>query len=66
MAVVIPPPQLNVAPPVLDDAVSTSLIAVHVKTVGAATLALGTVIFCVTFADAVAVHPLAGFVTVTV
>ena len=45
MVVVIPAPQLNVAPPVVDEAVNTSLGLVQVKTVGAATLALGAVIF---------------------
>ena len=45
VAVVIPAPQLNVAPPVVDEAVNTSLGLLHVKTVGAATLALGAVMF---------------------
>ena len=54
------------APPVVDDAVNVSLVVVQVKTAGAATLALGTVIFCVTVADAELVHPFDGSVTVTV
>ena len=41
MAVVTPPPQLNVAPPVVEDTVSVSLMVEQVKTVGAATLAYG-------------------------
>ena len=45
VAVVIPAPQLNVAPPFVDDAVNVSLVIVQVKTVGAAMLALGAVIF---------------------
>ena len=42
---VTPPPQLNVAPPVVDDAVNVSLNIVQVKTAGAAILAFGAVIF---------------------
>ena len=45
VAVVTPPPQLNVAPPVVDDAVIVSVVVAQVKTPGAATLALGTVVF---------------------
>ena len=45
VAVVIPPPQLKVAPPVVEDAVNTSLVTVQFKTTGAATLAFGAVIF---------------------
>ena len=63
---VLPPPQLNVAPPVVDDAVSVSLTVVQVKTTGAAMLAFGAVLFCVTIAEAVFVQPFTGFVTVTV
>ena len=63
---VFPPPQLKVAPPVGEDAVNAWLTIVQVRTTGAATLALGAVMFCVTVADAVLVHPLTGFVTVTV
>ena len=66
VAVVIPPPQLKVAPPVVDEAVRVSLVVVQFKTTGAAMLALGAVIFCVTVAEAVAVHPFAGLVTVTI
>jgi hypothetical protein len=65
-AVVIPPPQLNVAPPVVDEAVNVSLVVAQVRTVGAAILALGAAIFCVTVAEAVLVHPFVGLVTVTV
>ena len=42
---VIPPPQLNVAPVVVEDAFSTSLVVVQVNTAGAAMLAFGVVIF---------------------
>ena len=66
VAVVIPPPQLKVAPPVVEEAVNTSLITVQFKTTGEATLALGGVMFWVTVAEAVDVHPFAGLVTVTV
>ena len=45
VAVVMPPPQLNVAPTVVEDAVSVSLVVEHVKTTGADTLAFGAVIF---------------------
>ena len=45
VAVVIPPPQLNVAPPVVDDAVNISLVVEQVKIIGAATPALGGVMF---------------------
>ena len=65
-AVVTPPPQLKVAPPVVEDAVNISLVALQVKTTGTLTLALGGVVFCVTVADAVFVQPFAGLVTVTV
>ena len=63
---VTPPPQLNVAPPVDEEAVNVSLVVVHVNTVGAATFAVGTVVFCVTVVDAELVQPLDGSVTVTV
>ncbi len=45
VAVVIPPPQLKVAPPVVEEAVNVSPVFVQVKTDGAATLALGAVMF---------------------
>lgn len=45
LAVVIPPPQLNVTPPVVDDAVKVSLVFVQLKTAGAEMLTLGTAIF---------------------
>ena len=65
-AVVMPPPQLNVAPVVVDDAVKVSLVVVQVRTTGVAMLALGKLMFCVTVVEAVLVHPLVGSVTVTV
>jgi hypothetical protein len=63
---VLPPPQLNVAPVVVDDAVRVTLLTVQFKLPEAVTPALGTVLFCVTVCVAVAVHPFAGSVTVTV
>ena len=66
VGVVTPPPQLKVAPPVVDEAVNVSLGDEQVKTVGDDMLALGTAIFCATVVDAVMVHPFAGSVTVTV
>ena len=66
VVVVTPPPQLKVAPPVVDEAVKASLVVAQVRTDGAAMLALGTVMFCVTVEEAVAVQPLPGLVTVTV
>ena len=44
-AVIIPPPQLNVTPAVVDDAVSVSLILLQVKTDGDDMPAFGEVIF---------------------
>ena len=44
-AVVTPPPQLNVAPPVVEEAVNTSLVFEHVNTAGALMLAFGGAIF---------------------
>ena len=63
---VTPPPQLNVAPAVVDEAVMFSLSVVQVRVTGVAMLALGAVIFCETGTDAVLVQPFAGSVTVTV
>ena len=63
---VTPPPQLNVAPVVVEVAVIVSLVFVQVKMPGAPTPALGAVIFCVTVAEAVLVHPFEGSVTVTI
>ena len=44
-AVVVPPPQLKVAPVVVDEAVNISLMFVQVKTDGDAILMLGAVMF---------------------
>ena len=63
---VLPPPQLNVAPIVVDDAVRVTLVTEQVNVAGTAMLALGGVMVCVTVCEAVAVHPFAGSVTVTV
>jgi len=41
----MPPPQLNVAPVVVEEAVNVSEVVTQVKTTGAAILALGVVIF---------------------
>ena len=63
-APVMPAPQLKVAPVVVDEAVSTSLCAVHVKTAGMLKLTLGVgARLIVTLAVAVA---LLASVTVTV
>ena len=64
--VVIPAPQLKVAPVVVEDAVSTWLIDEQVRTPGVAMLAFGVVMFCVTVVVAVCVQPFDGSVTVTV
>ena len=63
--VVIPPPQLYVAPTVDEDAVIVTLRKVQVNVAGGAMLTFGVVIFCVTMVEAEAVHPFAGSVTVT-
>ena len=66
MVVVTPPPQLNVAPAVVEEAVNISLVFKQVKTVGGTIAAFGGVTDCVTFVETVLVQPLAGSVTVTV
>ena len=45
VAVVTPAPQLNVAPPVVEEAVNVSLVTAQVRVTGAAMLALGAVMF---------------------
>ena len=45
MVVVFPPPQLNVAPAVVDEAVKVSLVVTQVKTTGVAIAAFGTGVF---------------------
>jgi hypothetical protein len=55
-----------VAPVVVDDTVRVTLVTEQVNVAGAAMLELGDVMFCVTVCDAVAEHPFAGSVTVTV
>ena len=45
MVVVFPPPQLTVAPAVVDEAVNTWLVVTHVKAAGVAIAALGTGVF---------------------
>ena len=65
-AVVIPPPQLKVAPPAVDEAVKVSLVFEQVKMLGVEMLAEGELVFCSIDVEPVLVHPLAGFVTVTV
>ena len=66
VAVVIPPPQLKVAPPVVEDAVNVSLTTAQVKIEGGAMAALGGVTVRITVIEAEAVQPLVGSVTVTV
>ena len=66
MGVVIPPPQLKVTPPVLDEAMSVSLLFKQVNTVGDVMLAPGAVIFWVTVVVALLVQPFDGSVAVTV
>lgn len=66
LTVVTPPPQLKVAPVVVEEAVSVSVVVVQVKVTGAAMAELGGVVFWVTVTDAVLVHPFDGSVTVTV
>ena len=41
----MPPPQLKVAPPVVDDAVNVSLVVAQVNTPGVAILVFGAVMF---------------------
>ena len=65
VAVVTPPPQLNVALLVVDEAVNVSLVKVQVNTAGVEILAFGSVIFCTTETDVVPVQPFAGSVAVT-
>ena len=65
VAVVMPPPQLNVAPAVVELAVNVVLVVVHVSGAGGAMLTFGGVMFWITVIDAVAVHPLPGSVAVT-
>ena len=60
------PVQLNVAPGVNELAVIFPLNVVHVNTKGNPAVAVGGVVFVVTATVVVAVHPFAGFVTVTV
>ena len=63
---VFPPPQLNVVPPVVDDAVNVTLVLVQVSIAGVAILTFGAVMFCVTDSEALVVQPFAGSVTVAV
>ena len=60
------PDQENVTPPVDEEPDNTRVVFVHVKTCAGPALALGGVIFCVTFTVAGLVQLFAGFVTVTV
>ena len=66
VVVVFPPPQSNVAPPVVEDAVNVTLVLVQVSTAGAAMLALGATADCVTVTEEVLVQAFDGSVTVTV
>ena len=62
---VFPPPQLNVAPAVLDEAVNVSLVLVHVSSVGGEILRFGATISWIIVTEAEPVHPLDGSVAVT-
>jgi hypothetical protein len=63
----VPPPlHVNVAPAVVEDAVSVVLVTVQFNTAGGAILTLGVVVFCVTVVEAEAVQPFAGSVAETV
>lgn len=64
--VLIPAPQVNVAPVVVDVAVIVSLVLVHVSTEGTEIVRLGATTFWLTVTDTVAVQPFEGSVTVTV
>ena len=61
-----PPLHANVTPPVVDEAVSVTLVIAQVSVAGGAILTLGGVVFDITAAKAEAVHPFDGSVTVTV
>ena len=65
VAVVMPPPQLNVAPGVVEPAVRVTLVMVQVSSAGGAIVTFGTVMFWVTVVVVVAVQLLAGSVTIT-
>ena len=64
--VVTPPPQLTVAPGVVDDATRPWLVNAQVNIAGVAILTLGDTMFWVTPAEAVFVQPFVGSVMVTV
>lgn len=61
-----PPLHANVAPEVVDDAVSVTDELVQVISAGGAIDTFGVTVFCETVADAVALHPAAVAVTVYV
>ena len=65
VGVVIPPPQLNVAPAVVEVAVSVPVVLVQVRTDGGLMPAFGDVMFWVTVTAAEVVQLLEGSVTVT-
>ena len=65
VAVVIPPPQLKVAPVVVDETDKTSLVFKHVNVAGVAIATFGEVIFWMTVTVAVLLQPFDGSVTVT-
>ena len=62
----MPPPQANVAPAVVEDAVSVSKMLLQVKIDGGAIVALGATMFWVTLMVAELVQPFDGSVAVTV
>ena len=64
VGVVTPPPQLNVVPAVVEDAVNTWLVVVQVRMTGGAIPALGGLTVWETVTEAVDIHPFEGSVTV--
>ena len=62
----MPPPQANVAPAVVEDAVSVSKMLLQVKIDGGAIVELGATMFWVTLMVAELVQPFDGSVAMTV
>ena len=66
VADVIPPPQSNVTPVVVDEALSVTIVMVQVRSAGGAIVTFGMVMFWITVTEADAWHPVDGSVAVTV
>jgi hypothetical protein len=66
VVLVLPPPQSYVTPGVVEEAVSVTVVTVHVNAGGGAILTFGGEPLCDMVVEAVAVHPFVGSVTVTV